>query len=188
MGVVSLPFAMDLARHTLHLSFIRYTFIASPAIFALFAAGFSNWTGPWKHLVPAAWTACCLAIAPLAIRYAVNDNPDWKPFGTRVRGEVPAGETIVFTSEGASGYWFYLFVSHYGSLSDHPIVIMTKPPRPELLTTLRAAGNLWVVCPPIGPPLGAFPGGAVVRVDDSPVAMLGRVESGHCAAAPGASG
>ena len=178
-GVVAVPLGMDIAHRTLHISFVRYTFLASPAVFALIAAGFTRWPSLLKHLVPAAMTLLCVWLMPVALAYTIAANPDWKPVGVLVREEVPPGETIVFTSYRESGYWCYLFLTRYGSLSEHPIVIMTKTPGPELLATLgdcrtavgrvrdrRAASQ----CFPCAAPLSAS--------SKTQKAMLGRVKWG----------
>lgn len=179
-SVAVLVGGLDLARTTRHLTLLRYTCLAAPAVCALLASARDprwRWLG---SAAPAAVLLLCVLGRPTPA-----DEPDWRPFGRTLEAVVGRNEPLVFFG-GPQRAWYFGGVLHLGA-SFHADVW----PRTVLRKTSDAAplspaglgpGTAWVVSGPPSPDVAAlFPGSrpiGVVTVRD--IAYLVRIElPGH---------
>ncbi|MEO6435006.1 MAG: glycosyltransferase family 39 protein, partial [Tepidisphaeraceae bacterium] len=86
--------ALDLSRRTQHLEYIRYTLLASPAIYAVAATALANRRGWIRHLPPGVLALACLAALPAA--YEAWWKADWRRLAKAIDDHAAPGDVIVF--------------------------------------------------------------------------------------------
>jgi hypothetical protein len=140
-------FLLDLARKTQHLEFIRYTLLASPALYALIAAATARLKSAWmRSLPPALIVLACLAALPRA--YEVWWKADWRSLAAAIDRNARPGDVTVFWRGGAYDAYApaaYLHTAYYRIGKYGPIVILHDPPDSALLDQLRRAPGVLVV-------------------------------------------
>jgi hypothetical protein len=151
-GVVGLVAALDLARETLHMHFIRYTILASPVVCIVLATAGDRFRGLLRHTIPAIGFALCALMAPTG--YGAPDvSPDLRPMGRYLDSISQPGEPILFISHdllGRDGQTLYLGMSLYAHIWPRALICATKPLGAELLAQLPADRDLLVVSPVFG--------------------------------------
>ncbi|MGB7160391.1 MAG: glycosyltransferase family 39 protein [Tepidisphaeraceae bacterium] len=138
--------ALDLGRGTQHLEFIRYTLLASPAIYALVAGALSTSRGLLRHVPPAVAVLSCLLALPLA--YDVWWKANWRGFAASVDANVKPGDVTVFWAGNDFPHYpnaVYLHTSYYRRTPQGPIVLLRDPPDDATLRQLRAAPGVLLV-------------------------------------------
>src|SRR5690606_37520315 len=125
VGSVGLLLALDIARSTLHLTHLRYSFVASPAVYMLLCGIVApmRWV---RHLLPAAAALSCAL--PLRTHYT-EPYVDWRWPIDDLRAWTEPGDVLVFTSEGGPYYQVHLaFVSigHYLGEFPGPVVLTQR--------------------------------------------------------------
>jgi hypothetical protein len=176
-GTAGFVAALDLARSTKHLLFLRYTSLAAPAIFVVIAAVAANFGGLVKHIVP----ATLVALAALSWRGAyVAEEPDWRQLGQVLDEHAAPGEAIVYY-RGRYPQWyveiFYLGTSHYSHEFPRPIVKLAGPASVELSRELPGQ-SAWIVSGQLDRPIEEIlPGFAPVEQYELPnLAIVTRVK------------
>lgn len=147
LGAVGFVAAIDLARQTTLLAFLRYTILASPAVYAVVAA--FDW--PKRPLVRDAIALATIALlATLATRRAVHGVPpkeDWRRLSRDINGFAAPGDLLVFHNADpwiSSGTWYMAF-KYYEPNSKHPWLILSDHPGPDLLRQLHTRPCLWLI-------------------------------------------
>jgi uncharacterized membrane protein len=173
--------ALDLARGTRHLEFVRYTLLASPALYAIVASLLAERRDWLRHLAPATVALACVLALPYA--YEVWLKPDWRALGRAIDANVREGEVVVFFGSDKSGDFssdpnatFY-YTSFYRRKPLGPVVLMDEPPAEAVAQRLRESKGLLVVAPR-GMPLAEIVPGATFRqlAFEAGAAALWRVE------------
>ncbi len=139
IGSVGLLAVMDAARSSTHLALLRYSFVASPAVFLLLA-GLLRPMGWPQHILPAVAALSC--ILPLRSHYE-DTYVDWRwPAGhLGLERFVRPGDVIIFASEGGPDYQAYTAffgLTHYLEELPGPIVIAPTTLEPSVVRQLRA--------------------------------------------------
>jgi uncharacterized membrane protein len=106
---------LDAFRRTQHLEFIRYTLLASPALYALVAGALGDRKAWMKHVVPLLAVIACVAALPAA--YSAWWKADWRRFAQAIDAAARPGELVIFwRGEDYAAYPndAYLHTSYYG--------------------------------------------------------------------------
>jgi hypothetical protein len=144
VGVIAVPALLDLTRGSYHLFYVRYVILASPAVYALFAALLIH-ARPWlRHLVPAAALTMCLASLPRAYDSLYYDT-NW--IAEQLRSRAHPGDVLVYPVGGhQSRYGSYLFLTttYYLNPLPGPVVFLEEPVPPRLEKELRQAPSVWL--------------------------------------------
>ena len=185
------PFALDVLRGTQHLSYIRYTLLASPALYAIVAALLfdarrggdelsdrnadaqgdsagqsSRQRRPpsWiRHLPPAVVALGCLVALPVA--YQTWWKADWRALGRAIDRQREPGDVVIFWGNSGSGEpnSNFLYTSFYRRPPFGPTVVMDRPPDSPLARQIGAARGALIVAQPGDLVEAAVPPGASVR-------------------------
>jgi hypothetical protein len=145
-GVVAIP---DFARGGIQLGFIRYTAVAGPAVFVLFAALVTPTLlrppRPWlAHALPAVAALSCLLTLPSAWR---QWKPDYRAVAGFYRSHAQRGSATLVVDLGRPDEvdWFYATIDHYADGFPGPVALLGEPAGPSLLGRLRSFSQVWVI-------------------------------------------
>jgi 4-amino-4-deoxy-L-arabinose transferase-like glycosyltransferase len=139
--------AFDLLKQTTLVGYIRYTILASPAIYAVIA-GF-NW--PNRPILRDA-AAICVIVFALALSIDRLKNPpeakeDWRQLVSHLNADAGAKDLLMFYSNDrweSPGVW-YMGLKYYAPDSQRPWLLLTGPPTPEVLNQLQNRQSFWLV-------------------------------------------
>jgi uncharacterized membrane protein len=144
-GTIFFIAAIDMARSTQHLAYIRYTLLASPAIYMSLAALVPTRRRLLQHLVPACMVVACLGALPEAYE---QPKPEFRLLASYLDNNVRPGDAVVFYASG-DDFWFcsalYLNTAYYARSYPWPFVMMTHPPDRAMLDRLRQFQTVWLV-------------------------------------------
>jgi uncharacterized membrane protein len=164
VGVMTL---VDVSRRTISLYYLRYSILASPAVFAM-VAGFRK---------PVAMVALIVCAYLAVVRAVVGVSPrgDWRQYADTLDENVAPDQVVAFYYHDPylpPGMW-YLAMRYSHPESNRPWVLIRKPMDEALQSELRARGTFWLVSDdPAGFVKKFVPGwnpGTVIR---TPVASL----------------
>jgi hypothetical protein len=145
LSSVGMLVVLDATRSSLHLNHLRYSFIASPAVYLLLA-GLAQNIRVVGHLLPALAALSCAL--PLRTHYG-DAYVDWRWPAQGIREYVRPGDVMVFSSEGGPPYQAYqsfIVLSHYAGQLQGPVVIAPQRPDPAVVEQLRHLGRTtWLV-------------------------------------------
>jgi hypothetical protein len=146
LGIVGFLACMDIFRRANFLQYLRYSILASPAVYAM-AAGCSfpgrRWGRPLAVIALAATTY-------LAIDRAVVGVPpkgDWRQLADLVETYVPQDQVLAIYYHDpfiSPGMW-YIAMRYYRPDSNQPWLLLREPADPRLQAELRAGGTFWLV-------------------------------------------
>jgi hypothetical protein len=132
--------AIDLAAGSSSLNHLRYTILASPAVYALLAALTTRLASTLlRHALPA-----LAVLAGLATIGSITDEirPDWRRLGTAVRGIARPGDVTVINMRRIdarqSGAFVLLGIEHYAWPLPGPVLLLDQTPSLELQKELAA--------------------------------------------------
>jgi 4-amino-4-deoxy-L-arabinose transferase-like glycosyltransferase len=143
-GVVTPLLALDLSRSSMHLAFPRYTLLAAPGIFAVFAAGYEWIKGLWQYVPPAVVTLVCARLLPASLQQPQTKD-DWQPIATIAAQSMGPDGALVVTAPPGWERATYLYVAHYLGPVNRPVAILNVPASPQLLAELHAHSPVWVI-------------------------------------------
>jgi 4-amino-4-deoxy-L-arabinose transferase-like glycosyltransferase len=139
--------ASDLLRSSSFLGFLRYTILASPAVYALLA----SIDFPPRAVIRDAVGWCALVLVGLFAAARVIQGPqskeDWRELMTTLDQKASTGDLLVFYGDDpwlSPGTW-YMGYMYYVPDSQRPWLILRQPADAELLKSLQARGTLWLI-------------------------------------------
>ena len=144
---VGMLLALDIARSSMHLSHLRYSYVASPAVY-LVLVGMVSQMRVIRHILPALAALSCAL--PLRTHYE-DAYVDWRwPAEEMGLGQLLSpGDVVVFSSEGGPPYQAYqsfIVLSHYYGQIPGPIVIAPERPPADTIAELRQLGReTWLI-------------------------------------------
>ena len=142
-----LPIVMlDLIRTTQHLEFIRYTLLASPALYAVVAAALSDRPGKVRFLPPL--LACIACVLAIQAAYSTWWKADWRLLSDAIDKVARPGDVTVFWRGDAYVAYPSIAFAHsqyYRHGEYGPIVLMQNPPTEAMLRQLRAAPGVLLI-------------------------------------------
>jgi len=146
-GTILLVAAMDLARQTTLVGYMRYTILASPAIYAIIAA--FDW--PRRNFLRDVVAISAIGLlAIVAIQRDVDGvraKEDWRKLAENVNHFAGPGDLLVFTTWdpwASSGTW-YMGYKYYSPDSHHPWLILNGRADAAVLQQLRSRQCLWLI-------------------------------------------
>ena len=145
VATVGLVFLLDLTRVTQHLLFLRYTYLASPAMCAMVATLMWDARGWLRHVLPALVLAGSLLVFPDAAATFFRAN--WRDVARELRGRLRPGDVLIFAGD-ASPYASnaYLCVSYYIPPEERPaIALLTRRADPAMIDRLKGAPGVVLV-------------------------------------------
>ncbi|MCS7032607.1 MAG: glycosyltransferase family 39 protein [Phycisphaerae bacterium] len=144
--------ALDLARSTRHLVFIRYAMLASPALYALSVASFFC-LAPWiGRLGSAAVVTFALLMLPTAY---TADTPGYDLFRAHLAEQLGPNDVLIIYSGASSELHMeslLLAASRNPALWPRPVVLLTRPADAALSARLSGRRAL-VLSGPLSQPL-----------------------------------
>ena len=133
---------IDLARHTTHLAYIRYTLLAAPALYLLAAATASIKRRYVGHLLPGALLLLCALVLP---SYYEQPKENWRAMGQTLAAEARPSEPLIFAaSEEWSATSLPLCLSRYYHDPAQPVLALDHPASPALAAQLPP-GRAWLI-------------------------------------------
>ena len=125
IGSVAVVAMLDLSRHSVLVSVDKYVLLASPAVYAIFAAPFPTRLG---RLVP---FALLLGTIGYGIQQWQTIQQPWertRAAATLVSQHVQPGEPVIFSGNYSTQPAFeYFYIAHYRGEWSNPIVLITGP-------------------------------------------------------------
>ena len=133
---------IDLARHTSHLAYIRYTLLAAPALY-LAAGATAMWSGRFlRHALPVALLLLCGLVLP---SYYEQPKENWRGLGELLAVDARPSDPLVFAAtEEWNATALCLCLSRYYHNSGQPIVAIDRPASPALAADIPR-GTTWLI-------------------------------------------
>lgn len=151
VGTIAPVAAEDLIHHYKQLGLIRYTLLATPAVYVLLATAAGWIRGPrWlTWIIPAAAAVACIA----AIPRQPHRPWDWRRLADTIAASRQSGELICLVGPCDDGLWYpdglYAPLAYYLHPMPSPVIMLFDPPAnspiPAPLTTLPAPPGLWAI-------------------------------------------
>jgi hypothetical protein len=135
----------DLVFSLGQLEWIRYTLIASPAVFALLGASTANAPRLVRHGLPALAAMACAIAAPGAYRPA---KQPWREIGAALGLAARPGEVLILDGRSASVLWPCRGMLHYAYSPSRPMLLAGDTLAPSARRRLEAEGVAWLLAPP----------------------------------------
>jgi len=149
IGIVGSMVLVDVLRHAVFLYYLRYTILASPALYALVARFSWPWTQRLKHWPVAAVLVVLATLVVVRIHQGVPSKGNWRQFAQIVDATVPPDALVVVYHDDplvAPGLW-YLAMRYYLPDSHRPWLLLRGPADAELLRQLQRRDSLWLISP-----------------------------------------
>jgi uncharacterized membrane protein len=146
-GTISFVAAMDLLHQTTLVGYLRYTILASPAIYALIAA--FDW--PRRTFIRDAIAISAIGLlAIVAIQRNIDGvapKEDWQTLTLDLNASAAPDDLLVFFNDDpwtSPGTWYMNF-KYYTPDSHRPWLILNTPANPDVLRQLRSYRRLWLI-------------------------------------------
>lgn len=182
-GTLLFVTVLDLLRGTNQLTYLRYTSLSAPALFALVASIGAALPGRsvLRHFIPAAACLFALILWPSVYgRFDEREEPEWRALGQALGQHAQRDDVFIFAS-GAQARWYheilYLGAAHYDPEDfPRPIVRLLGPASPGLVDQLQGR-SAWVISGPLDRPIEQLlPGAQLLEQYELPrLAILSHV-------------
>jgi uncharacterized membrane protein len=147
LGTIGFVAALDLAHQTTLVGYLRYTILASPAIYAVVAT--FDW--PRRALLrdTLAFAFICI-LGIVAVRRSRTDlsaKEDWRDLSNAVDTLAQPDDLLVFYNADpwvSSGTWF-MGLKYYSPASHHPWLILNDRADIATLRQLQSRSSLWLI-------------------------------------------
>ncbi|MGA2441983.1 MAG: hypothetical protein ABSH08_13585, partial [Tepidisphaeraceae bacterium] len=152
IGTIGFVAAMDLARQTTLVGYLRYTILASPAVYAIIAA--FNWP-PRRFIRDALAISSIGLLTIVGIQRCIDGTAakeDWQTLAHDLDASAGPDDLLVFYNDDpwiSPGTWYMAF-NYYCPQSRHPWLVLNRPADANLLHQLRTKKSVWLI--------GKFPG------------------------------
>jgi len=151
IGTIGSAAATDLVRGSILMDYLRYTILASPAIYAVLAV---NWPGRpiLTYAVPLLAIALLAVLAGQRLAGGVESKEDWRRLTGDLNRAADSDDLLVFYGDDpwiSPGTWYMAF-NYYFPKSRHPWLVLNRPVDVNLLRQLRTKKSVWLI--------GKFPG------------------------------
>jgi mannosyltransferase len=176
LGTIGFLLLIDLTRQTRTISYVKYTVLASPALYAIIAAGLEPLGKWWRHAVPAAMVAASLYALPDLIG-VLDQKTDWKPVAAAVSASARPGDVIILSREPGKTGRLYLYLCRYLNVSEHPMLLLETPATPATLQKLSTYERIWLLRDRAArDPSELLPGAVLSAPDDLGDVLLQKVQ------------
>jgi hypothetical protein len=139
---VGLVLAIDVAHSSRQLLFLRYTVLASPAVYTLVAALAQGLRPRWAgHLLPALAVVASLVALPDTFAETPVPKPDWRPLAAAIDREGRSGDILLVYGDYPRDPGIlpndYLMLRHYAKLTPRTTIFTARPPTKDMLERFR---------------------------------------------------
>ena len=147
IGSIAVVAIIDIKRHSVLVSIDKYVFLASPAVYAIFATPFSTRLG---RLVP---LVLLLGTIGYGIQQWQTIQQPWehtRAAAMLVSQHVQPGEPVIFCNNQTPPAFEYFYIAHYRGEWKNPIVLITRPEPDDwkhLSRPLAIYPNFWLFQP-----------------------------------------
>jgi hypothetical protein len=151
-GTIGLVATADLARETTMTGYIRYTILASPAIYAVIAAW--NWPNRelFRHGIARAVITGLLILAVYRRHDPPQSKEDWRNAAVQFNTAAQNDDLVVFYNPDpwvAPGIWhvcLYYYAAHQSERQfNHPWLLLRDRPDSNLRDQISTHASLWLV-------------------------------------------
>jgi hypothetical protein len=146
-GTIGFVAALDLAHQTTLVGYVRYTILASPAVYAVIAA--FDW--PKRPFIRDAVAISAISLLTIvAIQRNIDGVPpkeDWRTLAHDLNASAGPDDLLVFYNNDpwtSPGTWYMNF-KYFIPDSHRPWLILTAPANPDLLQKLQPRHLLWLI-------------------------------------------
>jgi hypothetical protein len=142
--------AIDLAHSSKQLLFLRYTVLASPALYALVAALAEGLRSRWAaHLLPALAGVASLVALPDTYAETPVPKPDWRPLAAAIDRDGRAGDALLVYGDYPRDPGIlpndYLMLRHYARRTPRTVIFTASPLTPAMLQRIGRADGVWAL-------------------------------------------
>ncbi|MGA2440497.1 MAG: hypothetical protein ABSH08_06040, partial [Tepidisphaeraceae bacterium] len=145
IGSVAVVMLLDITRHSALVSNVRYVFLASPAVYAIFAAPLPTRIG---QLLPIALLLGTVGYCIQQVRTIQQPWEQTRAAAMLVSQHVHPGEAVILTGGYQTQPAFeYFYIAHYLGEWKNPIVLITNPQADDLQRLsypLAKYPNVWM--------------------------------------------
>ena len=142
----------DLWRPAHALSYLRYTFLGSAAVYALAAAMLAHAGGILRHAVPMVIALSCLLAIEEPYSHAKADSRELARY---VDQKIDARDVLIVHQLGGDDRWvsgaMYLGLAHY-TTPQSPVVFLSSAPGGDVAARLAEAEDVWLMSPTLSIP------------------------------------
>ncbi len=137
---------LDLSRGTRHLEYVRYSILASLAVYVALAAVVKEYPRVGGVVCTAVLVQCLLALPGV---YSPQ-NADFRAFGESINATCARGDVIVFAgpAEIYAPQILYLAASHYAWPLPGPVMLIESPASPAAMEQLRSYDHVYLAADP----------------------------------------
>ena len=146
-GTAGFVAIFDISHGAEYLHLLRYSILASPAIYAMIAA--MDWP-PRRLLRSGIAIAAVVLVSVDALGReisGVTPANDWRQFAGEVEQAIPADDLLVFYNDSpwlTPGVW-YLGLRYYSHDFHHPWAVLYQPASARLLDELQSRETVWLI-------------------------------------------
>jgi hypothetical protein len=141
-GTIGSVVATDLVRGSILLDYLRYTILASPAVYAILAA--VDWP---RQAVPLLTIVLLAVLAGQRIAGGVESKEDWRQLTGDLNRAADSDDLLVFYGDDpwiSPGTWYMAF-NYYFPQSRRPWLVLSRPAGVNLLHQLRTKKYVWLI-------------------------------------------
>lgn len=145
-GVIGCLAALDIARQTKHLTFVRYVLLASPALMILLAMHAQDGFRSRRIAIPI--LIVLGEIASLIWQGSPAEAPDVRPMMSYLQQHVHSGDVLVLPSaqpQGRDGQVLYLYLCYYTNVLPAPLIVPTEPVSSSITQAVPAGKKWWII-------------------------------------------
>jgi uncharacterized membrane protein len=145
-AVIGMAGVLDLLHQSILLQYTRYTVLAAPAVFAIFA---DQWPmrAKWEIAVPVLLIVSLIVADVSRLRQPVTANEDFQLLAQIIDSHAAPDELLVFYNDSqwvSPGAW-YVCYKYYSPNSQHPWMTLHHPADAAALSQLSGHKILWLV-------------------------------------------
>ena len=145
-AVVGMAGGLDLLHRSILLQYTRYTVLAAPAVFAIFAALWPM-RAKWEVAVPVLLVVSLIVADVSRLRQPVPAKEDFELLAQIVDSNAAPDEPLVFYNDSqwvSPGVW-YVCYEYYSPTSRHPWMTLHHPADGAALAQLSAHKVVWLI-------------------------------------------
>jgi uncharacterized membrane protein len=149
-AAVGMVLVIDLAHCSKQMLFLRYTVLASPAVYALVAA-LADGLRPRSvaPLLPALAVLASLVALPDTYAETPVPKPDWRPLAAAIDRDGRAGDVLLVYGDYPRDPGIlpndYLMLRHYAQRAPRTVIFTASPLTPPMLQRIGRADGVWAM-------------------------------------------
>jgi uncharacterized membrane protein len=146
-GTIGFVVAAGLAEHAAFVHFLRYTILASPAVYALLAGvDWPKWKA-FRVLVPVSTLVILVALVLSRLGNPLVAKQDWRQLAGVIDSNAGPDDLLVFYNESpwvSPGTW-YMGFRYYAPDSQRPWAVLDRPADQAFLDQIKDRNTIWLM-------------------------------------------